>query len=185
MTIFETDETVNQDTPDEAPELDSQTTEEANNEDALCDIALTPEEELSNLKDQLLRTAAELDNARKRAQKDIVNARKYGSEYAVASMIPVRDSLDLALNASGEELPDTLRKGLEATMKLFDDNLVSLGVTVLNPQGRAFDPALHEAIAMQDAEDKEPGTILEVIQKGFQLHDRILRPARVIVSKKS
>jgi molecular chaperone GrpE len=112
------------------------------------------------------------------------NARKYGNERAISSIVPVRDSLDFAVQTSLQDLPETMHKGLEATIKLFDDTLEGLGVTVLNPVGRTFDPSLHEAILMQDSEDKEAGTILDVVQKGFQLYDRILRPARVVVAKK-
>jgi molecular chaperone GrpE len=145
---------------------------------------LSPEEEITKLKDQLLRMAAELDNARKRFERDLENARKYGNERAISSVVPVRDSLDLAIQTSVQDLPETVKKGIEATIKLFDDTLIGLGVTVLNPVGRTFDPSLHEAILMQDSDDKEAGTIIDVVQKGFQLYDRILRPARVVVAKK-
>ena len=145
----------------------------------------TAEEVIAELNDKILRAAAELENLRKRHQKDLENARKYGAEGILSSLVPVRDSLDLAMQASEKEMPDSLKEGLEATLKLFDGCLENFGVESINPKGRTFDPNLHEAMVMQVDDSKEEGTILEVIQKGFKLHDRVLRAARVIVSKKS
>jgi molecular chaperone GrpE len=143
------------------------------------------EEVIAELNDKILRAAAELENLRKRHQKDLENARKYGSEGILGSLVPVRDSLDLAMQSSEKEMPDSLKEGLEATLKLFDSCLENFGVESINPKGRIFDPNLHEAMVMQVDDSKEEGTIVEVIQKGFKLHDRVLRAARVIVSKKS
>ncbi len=145
----------------------------------------TAEEVIAELNDKILRAAAELENIRKRHQKDLENARKYGSEGILGSLVPVRDSLDLAMQASEKEMPESLKAGLEATLKLFDSCLENYGVETIIPKGRIFDPNLHEAMVMQVDDTKEEGTILEVIQKGFKLHDRVLRAARVIVSKKS
>lgn len=145
----------------------------------------TAEEVIAELNDKILRAAAELENLRKRHQKDLENARKYGAEGILSSLVPVRDSLDLAMQASEKEMPDSLKQGLEATLKLFDGCLENFGVESINAKGRIFDPNLHEAMVMQVDDSKEEGTILEVIQKGFKLHDRVLRAARVIVSKKS
>lgn len=135
--------------------------------------------------DKMLRATSELENVRRRAARDLENAHKYGIEKLLNQILPVVDSLEQALQASRQEEadPDALSQGVELTLKMLLDALSKFAVVPIDPQGEAFDPHQHEAMSMQDAPDAKPGTVLMVIQKGFLLHDRVLRPARVIVAK--
>ena len=132
---------------------------------------------------ELLRTRAEAENVRKRAQRDVENAHKYGQERLVGEMLPVKDSLELGLSAAQTSGDATsIREGLELTLKMFDAALEKAGVTELNPVGEKFDPEWHQAMSMQ-VSDAEPGSVLTVMQKGYRLNDRLVRPAMVIVAK--
>jgi molecular chaperone GrpE len=135
------------------------------------------------LKDEALRERAELDNQRKRLARDVDLARKFANERLLAELLPVLDSLDAGLNAAPAGDSDALRAGLELTrqqlLKVAADN----GLTVVDPQGEAFDPDRHQAISQADAADAAPGTVLQVFQKGYLLNDRLLRPALVVVAK--
>jgi len=133
---------------------------------------------------KFVRTAAEFDNFRKRSARDVDNARKYGGERLAQAILPVRDSLAAGLAASAEADPDAvIVKGQEATLRLLDDALGAVGVTEIDPKGEPFDPSKHEALSTRAAPGAAPGTVLEVIQKGYQLHDRLLRAAKVIVAR--
>jgi molecular chaperone GrpE len=130
-----------------------------------------------------VRTAAEFDNFRKRSARDLELARKYGAERLAQAILPVRDSLAAGLAASATADHDAVIKGQQATLRLLDDALAAVGVTEIDPQGEAFDPTKHEALSMLPAPNAEPGSVIEVIQKGYQLHDRLLRAAKVIVAR--
>jgi molecular chaperone GrpE len=130
-----------------------------------------------------LRTAAEFDNFRKRSARDLDLARKYGAERLAQAILPVRDSLAAGLAASATADLDALIKGQQATLRLLDDALATVGVTEIDPAGEPFDPSKHEALSMLPAANAAPGSVLEVIQKGYQLNDRLLRAAKVIVAR--
>jgi molecular chaperone GrpE len=135
-----------------------------------------------------LRAVAELDNVRKRSAREIENARKFGSERLAAAVLPVRDSLEAALAAAADADPaqvdqGALVDGQRATLRLLDQALESAGVREIDPHGEPFDPTKHEAISVQPSQAVEPDTVLEVIQKGYEIHDRLMRPARVIVAR--
>ena len=133
--------------------------------------------------ERYLRAVAELDNVRKRAARDVANARRYGLERLAQALLPVLDSLEAGL-ASGEQASaESLLDGKRATMRLLNAALEQVGIKELDPHGEPFDPAMHEAMAVAPSDDAEPGTVLEVFQKGYSIHDRLLRPARVIVAK--
>ncbi|MDP3562500.1 MAG: nucleotide exchange factor GrpE [Legionellaceae bacterium] len=129
------------------------------------------------------RALAELENVRRRAERDVVNAHKYSLERFVTSLLPVVDSLEQALQLADKETNAAMHEGLELTMKLFLDVLQKNNVEQLDPVGDVFDPQQHEAMSMQALEGAEPNTILVVFQKGYRLNDRVIRPARVIVAK--
>jgi len=133
--------------------------------------------------EQYLRAAAELDNVRKRAQRDIEAANRYGLEKFAAELLPVRDSLELAVQNSGRADARSLREGQEATLRLLARALEKLGVTVIDPLGEPFDPARHEAMMAQPSNTAEPNSVLKVVQPGYELNGRLLRPARVIVAR--
>jgi molecular chaperone GrpE len=132
-----------------------------------------------------VRAMAELENVRRRAERDVENAHRYGLEKFVDSLLPVVDSLEQAMQLAEKDENSSMYEGLELTMKLFVDVLKKHGVEQLNPVGEPFDPQLHEAMSMQVSEDVAPNTVLVVFQRGYKLNDRIVRPARVIVSKGS
>ena len=134
-------------------------------------------------REQYLRAAAELDNVRKRAQRDIEAANRYGLEKFAAELLPVRDSLELAVQNSGRADARSLREGQEATLQLLARALEKLGVTVIDPLGEPFDPARHEAMMAQPSNTAEPNSVLQVVQPGYELNGRLLRPARVIVAR--
>jgi len=136
-----------------------------------------------------LRIAAELENLRKRGARELENARKYGLERLAQALLPVRDSLEAGVaaadSADAEAKADVeaLLEGKRATLRLLDAALEQAGVVEFDPEGEPFDPARHEAMTMQPSDTAEPNTVLTVIQKGYFIHDRLLRPARVIVSQ--
>jgi molecular chaperone GrpE len=130
-----------------------------------------------------LRAVAELDNLRKRNARELENARKYGVERLAAAVLPVRDSIEAALGAGDTADVATLLEGERATLRLLDDALAGVGIEEIDPAGEPFDPTKHEAIGMLPSAELEPNSVLEVIQKGYGLHDRVLRPARVLVSR--
>ena len=130
-----------------------------------------------------LRAAAELENVRKRAARDVEIARKFALERFGAQLLDVRDSLELGLQAGDKADAGQLRAGSEATLKLLTTTMERFGVVELDPQGEPFDPELHEAMTMQPSAEVEPGSVLTVVQKGYTLNGRLLRPARVIVAQ--
>lgn len=130
-----------------------------------------------------LRAAAELDNFRKRAARDVENARQYGAERFAAELLPVADSLELGLAARDKADAATLADGLEATLRLLDKAFEKSGVASLDPLGQPFNPTEHEAMVTQPSPGVAANTILTVVQKGYVLNGRLLRPARVVVSR--
>jgi molecular chaperone GrpE len=143
------------------------------------------EERARSHREQYLRAVAELDNVRKRAQRDIEAANRYGLEKFAAELLPVRDSLELAVQSADQTEVDarSLKQGQQATLQLLAKALERLGVTAINPVGEAFDPTRHEAILAQPSAAANPDTVLQVVQTGYELNGRVIRPARVIVAK--
>ncbi len=133
--------------------------------------------------EQYLRAVAELDNVRKRAQRDIEAANRYGLEKFAAELLPVKDSLEAALENAGKADPGSLREGQAATLLLLSRALERLGVKVIDPAGEPFDPARHEAMMTEESRTAEPDSVLRVVQSGYELNGRLLRPARVIVAR--
>jgi len=183
---------MNQDAPEQRGTEEGGTDEELEAAVAAAEGAQTPadepseldvlRQEVSDAQDKLLRLAAELDNVRKRAGREIENARKYGLERLAQALLPVRDSLEAGLAAGEQADAEALLEGKQATLRLLDSALEQVGIVELDPEGEPFDPAHHEAMTMQPSATAEPNTVLTVIQKGYAIHDRILRPARVIVA---
>ena len=132
-------------------------------------------------KDLYMRALAELENVRKRAAREVEQAHKFAVERFAGDLIGVKDSLELGVNASGTV--ENLRAGTEATLKLLAKAFEKAGLIEIEPQGQAFDPELHEAMVTQPSAEHEPNSVLQVVQKGYQLNGRLLRPARVIVAR--
>jgi molecular chaperone GrpE len=134
-------------------------------------------------RDQYLRAMAELDNVRKRAERDIESAHRYALERFVGELLPVRDGLELAARQGAQVDAKALLEGQQATLKLLDRALDKASVKIIDPLGDKFNPAQHEAVLMQPSDTSEPDRVLQVVQTGYELNGRLLRPARVIVAK--
>lgn len=166
-------------------------TEEAQSADVGADADSLEEQlaaaqaEAGEFKDRFLRSEAELDNVRKRAEREIIKARRFAVEKFAGDLLGVLDSLDMGQQAAQQESAtiESVREGSELTLKMFIDTLTKHGVEQLDPSGEKFDPAEHEAMVTQPSADVEPNTVLETFQKGYKLNDRVLRPARVVVAK--
>ncbi|RKZ43329.1 MAG: nucleotide exchange factor GrpE [Gammaproteobacteria bacterium] len=135
--------------------------------------------------DKAIRAQAELDNVRKRTTRDVENAHKYALDKFINELLPVLDSMEMGIVASVEaEDVNSLREGLELTLKMFCTSLEKSGVHPVNPQkGDKFNPEQHEAMTMQEVDDAESGTVVTTLQKGYELNGRLIRPAMVIVAK--
>lgn len=134
--------------------------------------------------DKYLRAAAELENVRKRAARDVENAHKFALERFASDLLTVCDSFEMALAADDASV-ESLQEGNEATMKQLLGVLQRFGVEEVDPEGEPFDPERHEAMTMQPSDDVEPGSVITVFQKGYVLNGRLLRPARVVVASES
>ena len=152
--------------------------------DAEAQIAAL-EAQLVDAREQMLRSQAEAQNARRRAEQDVSKAHKFGQDKIVADLLPVVDNLERALAAidQSDEAMKGVIEGLELTHKSFIDTLTKHNVATIDPQGEPFDPQLHQAMTMIENADVEPNTVLNVFQKGFSLNGRLVRPAMVVVAK--
>lgn len=156
---------------------------------AESDATASPEEALEALRakadenwDRYLRAVAELDNVRKRAARDVENAHKFALERISKELLAVRDTLEMGLASVEGASIESLIEGKEATLKLLTTVLQQFGIEEVDPAGEPFDPELHAAISMQPSDTAEPGSVLTVVQKGYTLNGRLLRPAMVIVA---
>lgn len=133
---------------------------------------------------QCLRLQAEIENLRKRAERDLANAHKFALERFALELLPVRDSLEMGLSAvSGQDIdPEKLKEGVELTLQMLAGVLDKFAIREVDPQDERFNPDFHQAMSIQERADMEPNTVVTVVQKGYLLHDRLLRPAMVIVS---
>jgi molecular chaperone GrpE len=134
------------------------------------------------LKDETLRERAELDNQRKRLARDVDMARKFANERLLSELLPVLDSLDAGLTAAGGDA-NALRAGLDLTLKQLLKVANDNGLSVIDPAGEAFNPDQHQAISQADQPGAEPGSVVQVFQKGYLLNGRLLRPALVVVAR--
>jgi molecular chaperone GrpE len=143
------------------------------------------EEELVTHRDAMLRMQAEMDNLRKRLIRDLEKSRKFALERIMKDILQVRDSLELGLETdSGSATAEQLREGQALTFKMLDKVLKDHDLELIDPAGEAFDPELHQAMTVLPSEEFEDNSVMEVLQKGFKLHDRLIRPAMVVVSRK-
>lgn len=142
---------------------------------------------MESAKEQVLRSQAEAQNSQRRAQQDIEKAHKFGQEKLVADLLPVVDNLERALDTLDRDNSafKAVIEGIELTYKSFIDALAKHQVAVMDPKGEPFDPGLHQAMTLVENPEVEPNTVVEVFQKGYTLHGRLVRPAMVVVSKAS
>jgi molecular chaperone GrpE len=147
--------------------------------DEALEVALL---EVEKFKDLALRAEAEMQNLQRRTARDVENAHKFGVEKFVLNMLPVVDSLEKAIESTGDKV-DAIAEGLRLCHKLMVDTLTKEGVEIIDPAGEPFDPNEHQAMSMVENPDMEPNSVLAVVQKGCKLNGRLVRPAMVMVTK--
>ena len=140
---------------------------------------------VAHLEETLLRDRAEAENQRKRVLREVDSARKYGTERLLGDLLPVLDSLEkgLELNEGHQVTVEQLKSGTEMTLKLLNKAAETHGLRTIDPLGQPFSPDLHQAMAMQPSPNATPGSVLKVLQKGYLLADRLVRPALVVIAK--
>jgi len=185
--------------PDDEHSLASKAEETAHLEDVVPEAAETEDETgetveqqlakaqvtIKDYWDQMMRLRAEVENNLKRAERDIENAHKYALKNFVENLLPVIDSMEMGQVAAGTDNAtlESIREGSALTMSMFVQALEKNGLEQIDPLGEKFDPERHQAISMAAAENAESNTVIEVMQKGFLLNDRLVRPAMVVVAK--
>lgn len=140
---------------------------------------------IAEYKDAAIRAKAEAENTKRRAERDVQNAHKYGNEKLLSDMLPIVDSLVRGLEGQvpADPAAKALREGMQLTLDLFEKTLEKHGIAIIDPaKGDVFNPELHEAMSMQSEEDAKPNTVLQVLQKGYELNGRVIRAAMVIVA---
>lgn len=142
-------------------------------------------DEVNKWKETAARTAAELDNYRKRMARDKAESIKFANQRLLEDLLPVIDNFHMGMQAAASDQESMIYRGMEMVQKQLEDFLTNQGVTVIQADGQTFDPNFHEAISQEETNEAEDGQILHVIRRGYQLGDRLLRPANVIVAKKS
>lgn len=189
MSDKDTEQTPEVETTEQAAEQETEQAEvteevEASPEDAMQAELEKAQAEVQALKEQMLREQAETQNIRKRVQKDVENARKFALEKFVGELLPVVDNLERAIEAVGDdEASQPVREGIELTYKSFLAALEKFQVKQLNPVGEPFDANFHQAMTMVPNPDMEPNSVMDCMQKGYTLNDRLVRAAMVVVSK--
>jgi len=155
--------------------------------EAQAEKLATAQREAADNWDKLLRVQAEMDNLRRRTEKDLQNAHKYALEKFARELLAVVDSLELGIQAATGDAPEVakLREGSDLTLKQLLGALEKFGVTQIDPQGQKFNPELHQAMAVEPSAEAEPNTVVKVFQKGYQLNDRLLRPAMVVIAQQA
>ena len=132
--------------------------------------------------EMFVRSQAELENVKRRSEKDLESAHKFALEKFSMELLAVKDSLELGLNSEDADV-NKLREGTELTLKMLTQAMEKFNIHMIDPVGEVFDPNIHQAMTMQETSDYEPNTVISVMQKGYLLNDRLLRPAMVIVAK--
>ena len=138
---------------------------------------------LADLQDQVLRAHAELENTRKRSGKEIERVRKYAIEALAVELLIVKDNLERGLeNEAQTQTVEIIREGVQLTLRSLEQVFAKFGIEEISPQGQTFDPELHQAMSTMDSDEHPPNTVAVVVQKGYMLRDRLLRPAMVVVT---
>lgn len=173
----------------EALEVEAEVVDEANAEAGpsyaeLLQRLQDAEARADEQRDQVLRVQAELENVRRRAERDVQGAHKFALEKFVNELLPVKDSLEMGSAAAKVEDNDLAKvsEGIELTVKMMTDVLAKFGVVEIDPVSQPFDPDLHQAMSMQEVSDVKPNTVINVFQKGYLLNERLVRPAMVVVA---
>lgn len=169
-------------------EVQAADSESDNNDEEEQDLAAELAKAQATIKDywdQIMLLNAEIENNRKRAQRDIENAHKYAVKNFVESLLPVTDSMEMGIAATLNDNAtlESIREGMTLTMNMFMQMMEKNGIQAIDPQGEKFNPELHQAMTMQQNDEVEANTVLAVMQKGYTLNERLIRPAMVVVSK--
>jgi molecular chaperone GrpE len=172
----------------EAAKEEAQSAEGEAGENGEVSEVETLKAQVQEFQEQMLRSQAEMQNVRRRAEIDVEKAHKFALEKFVKELLPVADSLEKAVESTegheeSGELVASIREGVEMTLNLFMSSLKKFNVEQLNPVGEPFDPQQHEAMSMVPAPDAEPNSVVAVVQKGYLLNGRVVRPAMVMVAK--
>ena len=170
------------------PQADESLDDDKLNLEQVLEKLAAAEEAAGQAKDDLLRVKAEMQNLRRRTEQDIEKAHKYGQEKFSTELLGVMDNLERSLAAASEHEDAVIRAlydGVDLTLKSFVDCFARFDIAPVDPLGEPFDPQLHQAMSLQDNPEVEPNTVIAVMQKGYTLHGRVIRPAMVIVSKAS
>lgn len=187
--------TNDQETPESKVDTENQETNDTPVENVLVEKEPTIDELKAQLADadkkaqenwdKAVRAMAEMDNLKKRTQRDLENAHKYALESFARELLPVLDSLELGMQAASGDSPEVekFRVGSELTLKQFESVFAKFNIEAVNPLGQPFNAELHQAMAMHEVDDAEPNTVINVFQKGYLLNGRLLRPALVLVAK--
>ena len=170
----QTEESVSGDAPNETPTIET-----------LTQALASAQEKAQENWDRYIRTHAELENLKRRAEKDVQNAHKFAIEKFARELLSVADSLELGLGVESSDHPEVakLREGMELTLKQLIASFEKFQLVAVNPEGEKFNPELHQAMAMQPTPDAEANSVLKVYQKGYLLSERLLRPAMVVVAQ--
>ena len=154
-------------------------------EDSLEDVLAALQDDLVTAREDVLRAQADAQNVMRRAEQDVEKARKFALERFCSELLPVVDNLERALEATAgdNEIVKPIAEGVELTLKSFLDALKKFHIEAVDPQGEPFDPQLHQAMSLVENADVEPNTVIAVMQKGYTLNGRLVRPAMVMVSK--
>ena len=169
---------VDSDTPDQGADS-------AAAEPTLDEMVAQLQEDVVAARDAALRAQADAQNVKRRAEQDIEKARKFALERFCSELLPVADNLERALEAAAgdDEIVKPIAEGVELTLKSFHDALKKFNIEAVDPEGEPFDPQLHQAMSMLENNEVEPNTVIAVMQKGYTLNGRLVRPAMVMVSK--
>ena len=155
---------------------DSVVEEEENKEPSL-------EEQVAEWRERAIRSAADLENFRKRMEREKGEARRYANQSLLEELLPVLDNFHMGLDAASADAESMIFRGMEMVKKQLDDFLSGQGVEEVSAEGEMFDPAVHEAVSQEDCEASPEGSVLRVVRRGFKMGERLLRPANVVVSR--
>ncbi len=169
----------------ETPEVLEEALDEEQPEQSFEDLVGQLQEDVLAARDAALRAQADAQNVKRRAEQDVEKARKFALERFSGDLLPVIDNLERTLEAAsgGDDASKSIAEGVELTLKSLLDALKKYNIEAVNPAGEPFDPQLHQAMTMVENPDLEPNTVMDVMQKGYTLNGRLIRPAMVIVSK--
>ncbi len=179
------DEQIEEQIEEQIPSMEEEESITAELEDDITTELQKALEEAEKQKELVLRTMADMENLKRRTRIDVENAHKYGLEKFVNALIPVMDSMEMGLDAAKKEEAsvESIQEGLDMTFKQMLDMLDKFSVERINPKGEKFDPKTQEAMTMIPSPEHESNTVVDVIQKGYVLNERLVRPARVIVAQ--